>query len=143
MTFTKAVIRLRIKAYTMKPTGVDMLEGSREIPEHIQEVEGYTFEAVFSTGQIHLMGVHKNVAKDALHKTNWMITDISTGLGVCEGNTRRDAVKKFQDVYCSKLERMVYDNSHWSSCHDCRENIYEKLQREFSDLLEEHERDMA
>lgn len=97
--------------------------------------DGYIFEAAFSTGTIHEMGVHKNEAKDALHRTNWIITDIQTGLAVCEGRTRRDAVEKFQKVYCSKLERMVMSDEHWSSIPGCYENNYEKMAREFSEML--------
>ena len=97
--------------------------------------DGYIFEAAFSTGTVHEMGVHKNEAKDALHRTNWIITDIQTGLGVCEGRTRRDAVEKFQKVCCSKLERMVMNNEHWSGVPGCYENFYEKFAREFSEIL--------
>ena len=97
--------------------------------------DGYIFEAVFSTGMIHKMGVHKNEAKDALHRTNWIITDIQTGLGVCKGRTRHDAVEKFQKVYCSKLERMVISDEHWSSVSGCHENYYEKMARKFSEML--------
>lgn len=97
----------------------------------LQWRDGYTFEACFSTGQLHKMAVHKEKASDALHKDNWIVGDIDTGFAVCDGRTRKDAVKKFQDVYCSKLERMVYDNNSYYGM-----NAYEKMCADFSKMLE-------
>lgn len=77
------------------------------------------------------MAVYKEKARDALHKDNWIVSDINTGLAVCDGRTRKDAVKKFQDVHCSKLERMVYDNNSYHGM-----NIYEKMRADFADMLE-------
>ena len=97
----------------------------------LQWRDGYTFEACFSTGHIHKMAVYKEKARDALHKDNWIVGDIDTGLAVCDGRTRRDAVRKFQDVYCSKLERMVYDNNSHRGM-----NTYEKLCSNFREMIE-------
>lgn len=97
----------------------------------LQWRDGYTFEACFSTGLIHEMCVYKEKARDALHRDNWIVGDIDTGLAVCDGRTRKDAVKKFQDVYCSKLERMVYDNHSIDGM-----NTYEKMCADFAEMLE-------
>lgn len=97
----------------------------------LQWRDGYTFEACFSTGLIHEMAVYKEKTRDALHKDNWIVGDIDTGLAVCDGRTRKDAVKKFQDVYCSKLERMVYDNNSHNGM-----NTYEKMCAVFAEMLE-------
>lgn len=91
----------------------------------LQWRDGYAFEACFSNGWLHEMAVYKE------SKDNWIVGDIETGLAVCDGRTRKDAVKKFQDVYCSKLERMVYDNnSHYGM------NTYEKMCADFAEMLE-------
>lgn len=63
--------------------------------------DGYKFDACFSSGQLFEMGVYKN------SKGQWVISDLNTGLLVNYGKTRVDAVKKFQDVYLSKFERIV------------------------------------
>lgn len=91
----------------------------------LQWRDGYTFEACFSTGWLHEMAVYKEKAH------NWIVVDIHTGLAVCDGPTRRDAVRKFQEVYCSKLERMVYDNNSYRGM-----NTYEKLCSDFREMLE-------
>ena len=96
----------------------------------LQWRNGYTFVACFSTGHLHKMAVYKEKARDALHKDNWIVGDIDTGLAVCDGRTRRDAVRKFQDVYCSKIERMVYDNNSYRGM-----NTYEKLCVVFAEML--------
>lgn len=62
---------------------------------------GYKFDACFSNGQLFEMGVYKN------SKGQWIVSDLNTGLLVNYGKTRVDAVKKFQDVYLSKFERIV------------------------------------
>lgn len=92
---------------------------------------GYTFDACFSNGELFEMGVYKN------SKGQWIISDLNTGLMVTYGKTRVDAVKKFQDVYLSKLERIVYSNEHYSSVPSCNENWYEHATVEFSAVLEE------
>ena len=92
---------------------------------------GYTFEACFSNGELFEMGVYKNA------KGQWIISDINTGLMVTYGKTRVDAVKKFQDVYLSKLERMVMSNEHYSSSLSCHENYYEHATAEFQSMLKE------
>ena len=97
----------------------------------LQWRDGYAFEACFSTGQLHEMAVYKEKARYALHKDNWIVSDIDTGLAVCDGRTRRDAVKKFHDVYFSKLERMVYDNNSYRGM-----NTYEKMRADFAEMLE-------
>lgn len=97
----------------------------------LQWRDGYTFEACFSTGLIHEMAVYKEKARDALHKDNWIVGDIDTGLAVCDGRTRKDAVRKFQDVYCSKLERMVYEDKSIGGM-----NTYEKMCADFAEMLE-------
>lgn len=63
--------------------------------------DGYKFDACFSNGQLFEMGVYKN------SKGQWIISDLNTGLLVNYGKTRVDAVKKFQDIYLSKFERIV------------------------------------
>lgn len=81
--------------------------------------DGYKFDACFSDGQLFEMGVYKS------GKTRWTISDINTGLAVCYGVTRIDAVKKFQDVYLSKFERIA------------RTKRYEHDSAEFRFLVEE------
>lgn len=93
--------------------------------------DGYTFDACFSDGTLFEVGVFKN------GKKQWNITELNTGLVICYGVTRIDAVKKFQDVYLSKLERMVYSNEHYSSVPSCNENYYEHLTAEFQAMLKE------
>ena len=93
--------------------------------------DGYKFDACFSNGQLFEMGVYRN------SKKHWIVSDINTGLAVCYGITRIDAVKKFQDVYLSKLERMVYSNEHYSSVPSCHENFYEHMTAEFQAMLKE------
>lgn len=95
----------------------------------VRQVSGYLFEACFSTGEHHPMFAHKAICKKG--KCIWTVTDVKTGLAVNYGTTRKDAVKRFQGVYCSKLERMR------------NYNAYEKLQREFSELLDDYERGIA
>lgn len=81
--------------------------------------DGYKFDVCFSNGELFEMGVYKN------SKGQWIISDINTGLAVCYGITRVDAVKRFQNVYLSKLERMVYSN------------FYEHRTAEFQTMLKE------
>lgn len=91
--------------------------------------DGYKFDACFSDGQLFEMGVYKN------SKGQWIVSDLNTGLLVNYGETRVDAVKKFQDVYLSKLERMVYSNEHYSSVPSCHKNFYEHKTEEFQAML--------
>ena len=93
--------------------------------------DGYKFDACFSNGELFEMGVYKS------DKKQWIISDINTGLAVCYGVTRVDAVKKFQGVYLSKLERMVYSNEHYSCIPSCHENWYEHKSAEFRAMLKE------
>jgi len=93
--------------------------------------DGYKFDACFSDGQLFEMGVYKT------RKKQWIVSDVNTGLAVCYGITRIDAVKRFQDVYLSKLERMVYSNEHYSSASSCNENFYEHRTAEFQAMLKE------
>lgn len=93
--------------------------------------DGYKFDACFSNGELFEMGVYKS------HKKQWNISDINTGLAVCYGITRIDAVKRFQDVYLSKFERIVMSNEHYSSVPSCHENFYEHQTAEFQALLKE------
>lgn len=81
--------------------------------------DGYKFDACFSDGQLFEMGVYKNA------KGQWIISDLNTGLLVNYGKTRVDAVKKFQDVYLSKFERIA------------RTERYERDSAEFRFLVEE------
>lgn len=97
-------------------------------------VDGYIFEAVFSTGQVYEMGVHRN------GKERWSVTDLDTGHLVNTGATRKKAVETFQKTYCSKLERMVYSDQHYSSSPTCHENVYEHMARLFAELVDEYER---
>lgn len=97
----------------------------------LQWRDGYAFEACFSNGWLHEMSVYKEKARDALHKDNWIVSDIDTGLAVCDGRTRKDAVRKFQDVYCSKLERMVYEDHSIDGM-----NTYEKMCADFGEMFE-------
>lgn len=98
----------------------------------LQWRDGYAFEACFSNGWLHEMAVYKEKARDALHKDIWIVGDINTGFAVCDGRTRKDAVKKFQDVHCSKLERIVFDNNSFNGM-----NAYEKMCADFAEMLEE------
>lgn len=66
----------------------------------VEYVDGYTFNACFSNGQLFKVGVFNNGLK-------WIVTEINTGLAICYSGTRKGAVKLFQDVYLSKLERYV------------------------------------
>lgn len=93
--------------------------------------DGYKFDACFSNGELFEMGVYKN------SKGQWIVSDINTGLAVNYGKTRVDAVKRFQSVYLSKVERMVYSNAHYSSVPSCHENYYEHMTAEFQAMLEE------
>ena len=97
----------------------------------IEYRDGYKFDACFSNGQLFEMGVYKSCKKQ------WIISDINTGLAVCYGMTRIDAVKKFQDVYLSKFERIVMSNEHYSSVPSCHENFYEHQTAEFQAMLKE------
>ena len=93
--------------------------------------DGYKFDACFSNGELFEMGVYKS------HNKQWNVSDINTGLAVCYGITRIDAVKKFQDVYLSKFERIVMSNEHYSSVPSCNENFYEHQTAEFQAMLKE------
>lgn len=93
--------------------------------------DGYKFDACFSNGELFEMGVYKN------SKGQWIISDLNTGLMVTYGKTRVDAVKRFQDYYLSKLERMVYSNEHYSNVPSCHENWYEHSTAEFQAMLKE------
>ena len=93
--------------------------------------DGYKFDACFSDGQLFEMGVYKN------DKKQWIVSDINTGLAVCYGVTRVDAVKRFQNVYLSKFERIVFTNEHYSCSPSCHENFYEHQKAEFQTMLEE------
>ena len=93
--------------------------------------DGYKFDVCFSDGQLFEMGVYKN------DKKQWIVSDINTGLAVCYGVTRVDAVKRFQNVYLSKLERIVFTNEHYSSSPSCHENFYEHQTAEFQAVLKE------
>ena len=93
--------------------------------------DGYKFDVGFSNGELFEMGVYKN------SKGQWIISDINTGLMVTSGKTRVDAVKRFQDIYLSKLERMVYSNERYSCSPSCHENFYEHRTAEFQTMLKE------
>ena len=93
--------------------------------------DGYKFDACFSNGELFEMGVYKN------SKGQWIVSDLNMGLLVNYGKTRVDTVKKFQDVYLSKLERMVYSNEHYSCVPSCHENFYEHKTAEFQAMLKE------
>ena len=97
--------------------------------------DGYTFEACFSNGDLFKMGVYRNA------KGQWIVSDLNTGMMVCPGKTRVDAVKKFQDSYLSKLERLVFSNDHWSTSPSCHENFYEHATKEFQALLKAGKQD--
>jgi hypothetical protein len=84
--------------------------------------DGYTFDACFSDGTLFEVGVFKN------GKKQWNVTELNTGLALCYGVTRIDAVKKFQDIYLSKLERLVINND-W--------NVYSEKTAEFQAMLKE------
>lgn len=92
---------------------------------------GYKFDACFSNGELFEMGVYKNF------KGQWIISDLNTGLMVNYGKTRVDAVKKFQETYLSKFERLVFENTHYSSSSSCHENFYEHQTAEFQAILKE------
>ena len=96
-------------------------------------VSGYKFEAF--TGEIPFfeMGVYKDDCPGSIYP--WTVTDLNTGMAVCIAKTRKEAVEVFQRRYASRLKRMILDNKHWSSDIACYENTYEKLSREFGELL--------
>lgn len=94
-------------------------------------LDGYKFDACFSNGELFEMGVYKG------RKGQWIISDLNTGLLVTSGKTRVDAVKRFQDIYLSKLERLVYSNEHYSSSPSCHENWYEHRTAEFQAMSKE------
>ena len=120
---------------TEKKEGKTMGYRKSRIPirtkDGIEYRDGYKFDACFSNGQLFEMGVYKS------HKKQWNISDINTGLAVCYGITRVDAVKKFQGVYLSKFERIVMSNEHYSSSASCHENFYEHQTEEFQAMLKE------
>lgn len=97
----------------------------------IEYRDGYKFDACFSNGELFELGVYKSRRKQ------WIVSDPNTGLAVCYGITRIDAVKKFQDVVLSKFERMVYSNEHYSCVPNCHENFHEHMTAEFQAMLKE------
>lgn len=107
-----------------------LMRGTKDSPPYIDVQDGYTFEYMFSNGHIHTLGVYKDLAKDALHKTRWIVTDLGTGYAVCDGESRAEAVQKVFDVYGSKLERMVFSNVHYPN-RDSYTNKYEFMCDEF------------
>lgn len=94
--------------------------------------DGYKFDACFSNGELFEMGVYKN------SKGQWIVGDLNTGLMVTYGKTRVDAVKRFQDMYLSKLERYIYNDSkkYVPNCN-CHKNWYEHQTAEFQAMLKE------
>lgn len=107
-----------------------MMRVTKNSPPYIDVQMGYTFEYMFSNGHLHTLGVYKDLAKDALHKTRWIVTDLGTGYAVCDGETRAEAVQKVFDVFGSKLERMVFSNVHYPT-RDSFTNQYEHMCDEF------------
>jgi len=107
--------------------------------ESLREVSGYTFEAMFSTADVHMLGVHheKGTARKHAH---WVVTDLNTGLLVNEGATRKEAVELFMSVNLSKLERLVYSNVHYSASPACHENSYEHLCSVFEEMARDYEK---
>lgn len=101
----------------------------------IEYRDGYKFDACFSNGELFEMGVYK--ISEGRNRGQWIVTDLNTGLFVNYGKTRVDAVKKFQDVFLSKFERMVYSNEHYSCVPSCHENDYEHMTAEFQAMLKE------
>ena len=97
----------------------------------IEYRDGYKFDACFSNGELFEMGVYRN------GKKAWIVSDLNTGLMICASVTRVDAVKRFQDVYLSKFERIVMSNEHYSSVPSCHENFYEHQTAEFQAMLKE------
>lgn len=114
---------------------VIMMCGTKDKPAYLDVQDGYTFDYMFSTGQIHTLGVYKDLAKDALHQTRWIVTDLGTGYAICDGGSRAEAVKKVFDVYGSKLERMVFSNVHYPY-RDSYTNQYEYMCDEFQKMRE-------
>ena len=98
----------------------------------VRFVDGYIFEACFSTGQLFEVGVYF-----ALEIHMWIVTDINTGYSLNAGKTRKKAVQVFQSHYCNKLERMVLSNEHWSSVPSCHENVYEHMSAEFANAIKQ------
>lgn len=107
-----------------------LMRGTKDSPPYIDVQMGYTFEYMFSNGHLHTLGVYKDLAMDALHKTRWIVTDLGTGYAVCDGETRAEAVQKVFNVYGSKLERMVFSNVHYPT-RDSFTNQYEHMCDEF------------
>ena len=118
-----------------KASIVLMMRGTKEKPLYLDVQDGYTFEYMFSNGHLHTLGVYKDLAKDALHKTRWIVVDLGTGYAVCDGSTRAEATKKVFDVYGSKLERMVFSNVHYPH-RDSYTNQYEYMCDEFNKMRE-------
>lgn len=120
---------------TEKKEGKTMGYRKSRIPirtkDGIEYRDGYKFDACFSDGQLFEMGVYKS------GKTQWNVSDLNTGLMVCFGVNRVSAVKMFQDVYLSKLERLVMSNEHYSCVPSCNENWYEHATAEFQAMLKE------
>ena len=110
--------------------------------ESLREVSGYTFEAMFSTADVHKLGVHHEKGT-ALKHSHWVVTDLKTGLLVNEGATRKEAVERFMSVNLSKLERLVYSNVHYSASPACHENGYEHLCSVFEEMARDYERGIA
>lgn len=107
-----------------------LMRGTAGSPPHIDVRDGYTFEYMFSNGHLHTLGVYKDLATDALHKTRWIVIDLGTGYAVCDGATRTEAVKSVFDVFGSKLERRVFSNVHYPH-RDSFTNQYEYMCDEF------------
>lgn len=107
-----------------------LMRVTKNSPPYIDVQMGYTFEYMFSNGHLQKLGVYKDLAKDALHKTRWIVIDLGTGYAVCDGETRAEAVQKVFDVYGSKLERMVFSNVHYPH-RDSFTNQYEHMCDEF------------
>lgn len=112
-----------------------LMRGTKDSPPYIDVQMGYTFEYMMSNGHLHTLGVYKDLAKDALHRTRWIVTDLGTGYAVCDGRTRAEAIKKVFDVYGSKLERMVFSNVHYPH-RDSLTNQYEFMCDEFREMRE-------
>lgn len=96
----------------------------------VEFVNGYEFDVCFSEGTLFSVGVFKSARKHNL----WTVTDVNTGYAICYGNSRVDAVRKFQQTYLHKLERMVFSNERYTPLKP--ENWYETKTAEFAKLVE-------
>lgn len=108
MTFEKRMFSI----FTRRKV-TDEKTGEATYENLVSAVEGYTFATQLPQSMETVeIGVYK---RNAYNKTvkgmaAWVVTDLETGLIICEGDTRKKAVEKFLTVYASKYDRLRHDN---------------------------------